>query len=270
MPQNTEKKAFFTIITVTLNNLEGLKRTAESLHVQTFQHFEWIVLDGGSNDGTTDYLKSTHAKWSSQPDNGIYDAMNKGMEQASGLYLLFLNAGDTLMNTDILQKTANAAANTPDFIYGDSIEDGSYKPARTLNIAGGMFTHHQAMFYNRTSIGDIRYNTDYKIAADYGFTARFLQRDIKTLYCNFPICNFESGGISQQHASLGRHEQYQIRKELKLTSPFKNTIITIAQTLLWQLRCLAPSLYWHLKSSGNTHGANTQNETLPPHPETPA
>jgi len=269
MAKNTENKAFFSIITVTLNMLDGLKITEESLINQTCKDYEWIIIDGSSDDGTKDHLKTTNAKWTSEKDNGIYSAMNKGLEKPTGQYILFLNAGDQLAAPDTLQNIKNSAAKTPDFIYGDALEHDTYKPARNPNIAAGMFTHHQSMFYNRKALQDIRYNTDYKIAADYDLTARFLSDHTHILYCNFPICIFEEGGLSQTKATLGRREQFEIRKKLKLTSPIKNQIITTAQTILWQFRCWMPSLYWHLKSSGNMTRANTQTGTPPSHPESP-
>ncbi len=84
----------FSVITVTRNNLVGLRRTHESLRIQSCGDYEWIVVDGASDDGTADYLKKTGANWVSEPDRGIYDAMNKGIARAQGRWLIFMNAGD--------------------------------------------------------------------------------------------------------------------------------------------------------------------------------
>ena len=263
-------KPFFSIITVTLNNLDGLKRTHNSIKNQTLNDFEWIIIDGASTDGSAEYIKTTDANWISEPDNGIYDAMNKGIERANGEYLLFLNAGDELAAPETLAKIQNAATNTPAFIYGDALENDKYKPARKANITSGMFTHHQSMLYNRKALGNLRYDEQYKIAADYDFTARFLKENPNALYCPFPICNFEPGGLSQTNATLGRNEQYQIRKTLGLTNPLSNIIITGSQALLLTLRRTLPTLYWHLKSSGNSAPGNAQNHNQRARPETPA
>jgi len=133
-----------------------------------------------------------------------------------------------------------------------------------------MFTHHQAMLYNRKALGKMRYNTEYKIAADYELTARFLKDHNDVLYCAIPFCIFESGGISQQNAKLGRTAQHQIRKNLELVNPLANAIITTAQKILWTLRTIAPSLYWHLKSSDNNEHENKQSDTPPDRPENQA
>ena len=247
-----EKRPCFSIITVTKDNETGLKTTHKSIEKQRFTDFEWIVIDGDSTDDTQQFLKTTNANWISEPDNGIYDAMNKGMKKATGNWLLFLNAGDTLASAETLNYVQKIAHNETGFIYGDSFETTSrgdiYKPARSQNIARGMFTHHQSMFYRHEMIGGLRYNTDYKIAADYDFTARFLAQNLKTQYINIPICIFESGGISQQQTTLGRHEQYQIRHDLNLTNPLQNKIITAGQAILMKLRQIFPNLYWNLKS----------------------
>lgn len=258
MTENTGNKPFLSIITVTRNNLSGLQHSYASVQKQTDSGFEWVVIDGDSGAQTTDFLEETQGNWVSEPDQGIYDAMNKGIERSKGQYILFLNAGDTLAGNTIIEQIRTASKNRPDFIYGDSYEFSTYKPARLPKIEYGMFTHHQAMLYRRDKIGDLRYNLHYKIAADYEFTARFLRSNPNTLYLPFAICGFQPGGISQLQASLGRKEQYQIRKELKLCSSTKNVFITAVQACLWRLRTKAPSLYWRLKSSGNNERASAQ------------
>ena len=99
-----------SIITINYNNLEGLKRTVESLVNQTWQEFEYIVIDGGSDDGGATYIESQSANidyWVSELDKGIYNAMNKGIAKASGEYLLFLNSGDHLYDNKILEQSVS-------------------------------------------------------------------------------------------------------------------------------------------------------------------
>jgi putative colanic acid biosynthesis glycosyltransferase len=252
MTENTGNKPFLSIITVTRNNARGVQRSYISMRNQSLQDFEWIVIDGNSSDNTCDFLQKTNATWISEPDRGIYDAMNKGIERINGRYVLFLNAGDLLARNDIIAEIFTAAQNDPDFIYGDAYEMDTYKTARTPTIKHGMFTHHQAMIYKADKITDLRYNLEHEIAADYEFTARFLQQNPNALYIPRAICDFEPGGISQQKASQGRAEQQQIRKDLGLCSQIENGIITAAQACLWSFRENCPSLYWRLKSWRNT------------------
>ncbi|MFV5688936.1 glycosyltransferase family 2 protein [Flavobacterium sp. ZT3R25] len=108
-----------SIITINYNNLEGLKRTVESVINQTWQELEFVVIDGGSTDGSAAYIASQSANinyWVSEPDKGIYNAMNKGIAKATGEYLLFLNSGDHLYNNTVLQENKRYLDNY-DLIY---------------------------------------------------------------------------------------------------------------------------------------------------------
>ena len=94
-------KPTLSIITVNLNNCDGLQKTIDSVVGQTFTDYEWIVIDGGSMDGSRELIEQYAdclAYWCSEPDNGIYNAMNKGISRATGEWLLFLNSGDSLFN----------------------------------------------------------------------------------------------------------------------------------------------------------------------------
>lgn len=238
---------FFSIVTITRNNLAGLKTTAASLENQNCRDFEWIVIDGDSCDGTKGYLPSLPAISLSEPDRGIYDAMNKGIDRARGDYLIFLNAGDALAAPDVLHRLRNDIAGE-DFIYGDSLEGGRTKPARPHHkIALGMPTHHQAMAYRRDRIGGLRYDIAYPIAADYKFTMVFLIQSRTARYCPYPLCIFEQGGISQTRARQGRIEQFFIREEARLCSATGNILIYLGQTAALGLRTLFPGLYWKIK-----------------------
>ena len=236
----------YSIITITRDNLPGLRRTAASLAVQSCRDFEWIVIDGASTDGTPAFLAATDAQWSSEPDHGIYDAMNKGLARATGDYVLFLNAGDVLADHAVL---ADAMSQTGDLIYGNGREDGRVKRAHHhTNLAWGMFTYHQAMFYRRTAIGTLRYDTNYKIAADYKFTAQFLRGGAVATYWPRIICDFEPGGLSQTAATMGRRELAAIRAELDLCPPAFNRPITAAHAVLWTLRRRLPAFYGYMRS----------------------
>lgn len=254
----------FSIVTVTLNNLNGLKKTGRSVAGQTCRSYEWIIIDGQSDDGTQEWSEDSGAAlFISEKDSGLYDAMNKGIEKSTGQYVLFLNAGDLLESTQTLNtlETAIHINKFPEFIYGDSYETDTqnskfYKTARLHEkIPLGMFTHHQAMLYFRPAIKDIRFDTQYTIAADYKFTAEFLGKVNRIFYTESPICIFESGGLSQQNMKTGRKEQYKIRHDLKLCGPVTNCLIYSAQTFISTFRTFYPQLYRHLKSSGNKkHG----------------
>ncbi len=215
---------------------------------QTYADVEWLIIDGDSTDGTQDdFINYSSATILSEPDKGIYDAMNKGIERATGDYIIFMNAGDLFANKNILDDLSKYCSNDPDFIYGDSLEDGHLKSARSYSsITWGMFTHHQAMLYKRHTLAAIRYNTTYKIAADYDLTLRFLNIAKNIIYIPIPICVFEVGGVSQINAKLGRDEQFTSRQHNKSCSVLLNHIIRIGQVCRLTVRKYLPRLYWNL------------------------
>lgn len=247
--------SLFSIITVTKNNRYGLAATAKSIQEQEFEDFQWIIVDGISSDGTADDLENYNATVLADGDEGIYDAMNKGIDLAVGDYIIFMNAGDMFAQTQTLQKIRDAVwQSKPDFIYGDSWEtDGrrtAYKTARSyLKISKGMFTHHQSMLYKRSQIHQLRYDLSYEIAADYDFTLRFLNKAQTCLYLPIPISTFKSGGVSQKRVALGRNEQFLIRQRQKVTSLPRNALTYAMQTVSWGLRACAPGLYWRIKQT---------------------
>ena len=240
-----------SIITITYNNLEGLQKTSESLHSQSVQDYEWIVVDGGSEDGSVDFLNTTHAEWKSARDGGIYDAMNKGIERATREYILFLNAGDCLADPETLAMIGERITQGAHFIYGDALEENekhirNYKPSKPYTtISKGMFTHHQAMIYRKT---DLRYDISYKIAGDYEFTYRYLcdvvAQDYPVHYIPEPLCVFEAGGVSQTSAFLGRREQYDIRRKHHISGARYRYL---QQMLAWNFRKCFPKLFWMMK-----------------------
>jgi putative colanic acid biosynthesis glycosyltransferase len=172
------RSSLFSIITVSLDDCDGLQRTHRSIAGQTCRDFDWIVVDGGSHDGTLEYLlahKRDLAWWRSAPDHGLYDAMNIGLSAAAGEYLIFLNAGDTLPERGTLDHLARRIRRDerPDFIYGDALEQGIgnrllIKRARSHHLKWyGMFTHHQAMVYRRAVVEGQWFDLTWKIGADY-------------------------------------------------------------------------------------------------------
>lgn len=246
------QQPIFSIVTVTFNNLFGLQQTAKSLMRQTSYDYEWLVIDGHSNDGTQKYLDTLKANYISEPDDGIYDAMNKGIKHAKGKYILFLNAGDCLESKNTLSEISGRLNEQKfDLIYGDSVEDLNgkklFKRAKPHNeIEKGMFTHHQAMIYNASLLKDIKYDLQYDISADYNLTWDVILQSKDFLYLPFPLCIFEAGGISQQKVLQGRKEQFLIRRKNKVPL-IKNLMIFAGQTINYQIRKYMPKLYWWLK-----------------------
>jgi len=207
-----------SIITVNYNNLEGLKKTVESIVNQTWQEFEYIVIDGGSTDGSKEYLESQSTKidyWVSEPDKGVYNAMNKGIAKATGEYLLFLNSGDVLYNNNVLLETKKALLLDMDIVYGDLwIISGLDKGFRNRYPDFIDFP-----FLKQTSLGHPStfvkkkifytyglYRTDLKIVSDWAFFIKVLgKHEVSHCKIDHIIATFYEGGLS---TSTVYHKQH--------------------------------------------------------------
>lgn len=168
-----------TIITINYNNLKGLQRTVESVVNQTWQEFEYIVIDGSSTDGSAEYIESQSKNidyWVSEPDSGIYNAMNKGIAKATGEYLLFLNSGDHFFNNEVLQEN-NKYVSGQDIIYFNlNVVDAEKSFIKTYpeTLLFSYFIKdtlpHQATFIRATLFDKLGlYDESLKIVADWKF-----------------------------------------------------------------------------------------------------
>ena len=186
MKSTTIKPLKITVVTVVKNDEAYLESTITSVAKQDYKNIEYIIIDGGSTDGTINIINRnrsyiTFSKSSS--DKGIYDAMNKGISFSSGDYLIFLNSGDEFNDSNVISKSVALIHANPlvELVYGNSYEktEGGallLKKARDHRfIWYGMFTHHQSMFFKRDSIQD-GYNLAYRIGADYALVAKTLSR----------------------------------------------------------------------------------------------
>lgn len=171
-----------SIITINLNNAEGLRKTIESVVSQTFTDFEYIIIDGASTDGSVEVIKEYADRityWVSEPDKGIYNAMNKGILKAKGEYLQFLNSGDWLYNKTTLEYVfrLNREEN---LIYGDIISYNS-KDVQIPDVYPDQITGlrlfetticHQSIFHNRSLFYNDKYNENYSVVSDWEFLVR--------------------------------------------------------------------------------------------------
>ncbi|SDA41639.1 Glycosyltransferase involved in cell wall bisynthesis [Butyrivibrio sp. INlla18] len=195
-----------SIITVCLNSKNYLEQTIKSLIKVGLDNCEYIIIDGQSTDGTLDVIeqyKKHITYWVSEPDNGIYDAMNKGLRVASGEWVLFLNSGDILYDRcfDLLEVEGNA-----DVVFGNAniIDDGNVigqRMAQPLDdIWKGMPFCHQAAFTKRTSFYEIGFfDISYNISADYKWFLAAYDEGMKFKYIDRIIAGFLDGGISSRY-----------------------------------------------------------------------
>ncbi len=225
-----------TLITVTYNAASVLQRTLDSVSRQTHQDIEHLIIDGASKDETVAMAKAYQAKCAydvtiqSESDKGIYDAMNKGLRMATGDYLVFLNAGDTLYAENtlaIINSTVEAKSpQQPAVIYGDTaIVDNKGKflhlrrlrPPKQLSwksFRWGMLVCHQA-FYVRTNIAkQEEYNLQYRHSADVDWCIRVMKRaaaqQLPLVNTNEILANFLEGGNTTQNHRSSLKERYQV------------------------------------------------------------
>ena len=165
-----------SIITINYNNKDGLQKTIDSVVCQTWRDFEWIIIDGGSADGSKELIEQYQqhfAYWCSEPDKGVYNAMNKGIEKAKGEYLLFLNSGDALYDNDVLQKV-HALKLDADIISGQVERMDNQQPLRIYDESILMQLYrdtlnHQGTFIKRSLFNDLRYDESLKVVSDWKF-----------------------------------------------------------------------------------------------------
>jgi len=223
----------FSVITIGWNNRRGFLRTRDSVKIQTFSQFEWIIVDGASTDGTLEHLKRLNQpnfKWISEPHKGIFEALNKGLDRAAGEYIIFLNSGDRFAGKEVLARTDAVLTQQKgewDLIFGDSYvesEDGKLllKPALPAwAMSYGMITHHTSMFYHHKAIRGMRYNCDFRVAGDYDFTCRLVASGGRAVHVPFPVSIFEKGGNSERYAAIGRRENLSIQKRILGLGPIR-------------------------------------------------
>lgn len=236
---------YYSVITICFNDCSGLVATYESLLSQDFLDFEWIVVDGGSTDGTKEFLESLDCsfpfQWVSEGDHGIYNAMNKGLQMVNGRYLIFMNSNDRFCNKNVMTIIASNVDNFKKpvgIVYGDSIdlyEDGKefYRPARDISfLKFGMVTHHQSMVFASEMVGSLFYNEDLNYSADYQFICEVVnvcnKRGEAILKIDDPIASFSLGGAHQLNRKDAMKEDYYIRKKVMGMTAFISSCLYVA------------------------------------------
>ncbi|RIA10276.1 glycosyltransferase involved in cell wall biosynthesis [Flavobacteriaceae bacterium MAR_2010_72] len=226
-------KVKLSIITINYNNLKGLERTMPSVLAQRYEPLEYLVIDGGSTDGSTAYIASQEAAlayWVSEPDKGVYHAMNKGINKAKGEYLLFLNSGDTFYSQDALShfKPYLTPTNSFDLLYGDLnvISEKEWIKTYPETLEFSYFVKdtlpHPATLIKRSCFRDFLYDEHLKIASDWKFfMLGICKKKFSYQYINTIIANFYLDGISSRSPALVKLERDQVlQREFALSFNF--------------------------------------------------
>lgn len=214
-----------SIITITYNAAGQLPATMRSVAEQTCHDYEHLIIDGASTDNTLEIARSLGGRMLrilSEPDKGLYDAMNKGLSLARGKYVLFLNAGDTFHSVRILEDYAREAAKNPDIIYADTVIVDSQRNViapRHLSapqilsfqsFSKGMLVCHQA-FMVRRAIAP-KYDLQYRFSADYDWTVRCLRatKPGKCVNLNKVAIDYLSDGLTDKNKLKSLIERFNI------------------------------------------------------------
>ena len=216
----------FSIITVNYNHRDGLIKTIESVINQTFTDYEYIIIDGGSNDGSLDIIKEYHDQityWVSEQDKGVYNAMNKGIAQAHGDYINFMNSGDTFYNNHVLENVRELMDNS-DFIIGkDYNQDPETRetfttilPTRLSMAAFYMWTlPHQSAFICRSLFSKSLYDENLRIVADWKFyMEKIVFEGKKVQMLDLVISNREQGGMSVSQSNKTIEERKKVLSKI--------------------------------------------------------
>lgn len=217
-----------TVITVVFNDKKHLEDTLLSVTNQTYEFIEYIVIDGGSTDGTVELIKQYESQisyWVSEPDNGIYDAMNKGIERAKGDWINFMNSGDMFFDENIISQIA-PHLKIDSFVVSGYL-DLYYKSKFVARYGNQTTKPHQACFFQTQVMKTLKFNLDYTILAD-GELLQRLQKlpNYQSKYVDMKLAKFYFGGI-------GNHPKYLMNRLLE-EKKLKSSLAVVAM-LKWRL-----------------------------------
>ena len=217
----------FSVITVTYNAGKVLEDTIQSVVFQTYRNVEYIIVDGNSKDNTLEIVDKYRNRISqviSEPDKGLYDAMNKGIQLATGDYLCFLNAGDEFHDNETLQKIVHTlkGKELPDVIYGETAivdEEGHFLHMRRLSapqtltwksFKQGMLVCHQAFFARRELAVKFPYNLRYRFSADFDWCIRIMKRAKHLHNTQHTLIDYLNEGMTTQNHKASLKERFRI------------------------------------------------------------
>ena len=211
-----------SIITVVFNGRQTLETTIKSIINQSYPNIEYIIIDGKSTDNTVEIIKKYESQisaWISEPDKGIYDAMNKGIDLSTGDYLWYINSGDEIANYDTLERIFTSNTDV-DIYYGDTVmidslgqEIGNRRltPPEHLtwkSFKRGMLVSHQSFIVKKKLIN--HYNLTYKFSADFEWCLTALKKTDNIFNTHLILSKFLDGGITKQNIAAGLKERFKI------------------------------------------------------------
>jgi len=218
-------KPVVSIITIVFNDVKHIEGTIFSVINQGYHNIEFIIIDGGSNDGTIDIIKKHSTKfsyWKSEPDNGIYEAMNKGLRAASGDFVWFINSGDQIYEKNTIEKLVACIDQETDVVYGENVligEDGHILGMRRKkapekltwkNFINGMMVCHQSVLVRRNMAP--WYNEKYQFSADYEWVLLSLKKARKVVNARQILSRYLEEGMTTKNLKTSLNERFEIMK----------------------------------------------------------
>lgn len=199
-----------SIITINYNNLGGLTKTMHSVIGQTYIDKEYIVIDGGSNDGSKDFIEHNQFHlyyWISERDKGLYNAMNKGINHSTGDYIVFMNSGDVFLNANVLADIFESKQYNADVLIGSTIyqygRGGILRHPRSLDIMNKELPFcHQSCFVKGTLMRSQLYDESYHLIADYAFFYQCYREGRTFEVVNKIISIYDTNGVSADNKRL--------------------------------------------------------------------
>jgi glycosyltransferase involved in cell wall biosynthesis len=212
--QSQPNMQLITVVTVVRNGEKTLEQTMLSVINQTYANVEYIVVDGASTDGTLDIIRKYEDRidyWMSEPDEGIYDAMNKGIDLAAGEWINFMNSGDSFYENNIIRKIFEKDVISDDIVYGDVLYVYGFgnflKKAEPLNLmVKQMVFCHQATFVRFSLMQEIKFDTSFKSSGDYNFFYQCYKLHKSFRYVPFIIATYKAEEGMSRNYKLVKYE----------------------------------------------------------------
>lgn len=213
-----------SVVTVCRNPGELLKATVRSVAEQTArEEIEFVVVDGASTDSTPDFLRGlpegTVDRWVSEPDGGIYDAMNKGVKLSRGEWIIFMNAGDTFSSPDVCEKLIAVSDEDAGVVYGDvrkrdRVGCWQVKKAEPPHNSHRMFFCHQSSMTRRRLLEEYPFDTTLRMSADFKFFKTLILNGIRFQYIPISVSDFDTTGVSNSRRADGLRENLRVVSDL--------------------------------------------------------
>ena len=256
MPTDNIKRKV-TVITVVFNGRRYIEQTIASVINQSYNNIEYIIIDGGSTDGTIDIIKKYSDRihyWKSEPDKGVYDAMNKGIDAATGDWINFMNAGDYFYSTESVSQIFSTDENIDKYaiIYGDAefrLNKIAYIVEASENSQSNEFMpfSHQASFVKSDIAKATKFDLEYKITADTAFSLRLICEGYEFRHLRVVVCSYDAyEGLSVKNEIRRSKELVLMQEKLNGADPttayFKAYIRNAY--IKQYIRMLTPSCIW--------------------------